>query len=206
MNTPETILQELLEGNARFIDGKSIHTNDSSLLKLKDLATTGQFPKAVVLCCSDSRAPVEIIFDQDIGDLFVIRVAGNIIAPSLIGSIEFAISTFGTNLVLVMGHTQCGAIKATLDHINHTEVIATENIHDIVSRIKPHIYLLTQNKEIKACDHMDMAVEMNVKASVHQLKFSSRLIETQMIAKKLEIHGAVLDLKSGKVNLIKNLF
>lgn len=204
MNKPKAVLQELLEGNKRFTNGTSIHKNDASLLKLKDLATTGQFPKAIILCCSDSRAPVEIIFDQDIGDLFVIRVAGNIIAPSLVGSIEFAISTFKTNLVLVMGHTQCGAIKATLDHISHSEAIASENIHDIVSRIKPHIFALTQNKEIKQCDQMDKAVEVNVKASVHHLKFASRLIESLLLEKTIEIHGAVLDLKSGKVAMLQN--
>jgi len=198
------ILQELLEGNDRFINGKTIHANDSSLAKLKNLAITGQFPKAIILCCSDSRAPVEIIFDQDIGDLFVIRVAGNVIAPSLIGSIEFAISTFGTNLVLVMGHTQCGAIRATLEYIAHAEAIATENIHDIVSRIKPHIFALTQNKDIKACDHMDIAVEVNVQASVNQLKFSSRLIESCLLKKTIEIHGSVLDLNSGKVKMLKD--
>ena len=204
MNNSAFILQELLDGNERFINGKTIHANDSSLAKLKNLAITGQFPKAIVLCCSDSRAPVEIIFDQDIGYLFVIRVAGNVIAPSLIGSIEFAISTFDTNLILVMGHTQCGAIKATLEHIAHAEAVATENIHDIVSRIRPHIFALTQNKEIKACDQLDIAVAENVRASVHQLKFSSRLIESVLLKKTIEIHGAVLDLKSGKVNMLKD--
>ena len=204
MNNSAIVLHELIEGNDRFINGKTIHANDSSLAKLKNLAITGQFPKAIVLCCSDSRAPVEIIFDQDIGDLFVIRVAGNVIAPSLVGSIEFAISTFGTSLVLVMGHTQCGAIRATLEHIAHAEAIASENIHDIVSRIKPHIFALTQNKEIKACDHMDIAVEVNVKASVHQLKFSSQLIESCLLKKTIEIHGSVLDLNSGKVKMLKD--
>ena len=204
MNNSAIVLHELIEGNDRFIHGKTIHANDSSLAKLKNLAITGQFPKAIVLCCSDSRAPVEIIFDQDIGDLFVIRVAGNVIAPSLVGSIEFAISTFGTSLVLVMGHTQCGAIRATLEHIAHAEAIASENIHDIVSRIKPHIFALTQNKEIKACDHMDIAVEVNVKASVHQLKFSSQLIESCLLKKTIEIHGSVLDLNSGKVKMLKD--
>ena len=204
MNNSAIVLHELIEGNDRFINGKTIHANDSSLAKLKNLAITGQCPKAIVLCCSDSRAPVEIIFDQDIGDLFVIRVAGNVIAPSLVGSIEFAISTFGTSLVLVMGHTQCGAIRATLEHIAHAEAIASENIHDIVSRIKPHIFALTQNKEIKACDHMDIAVEVNVKASVHQLKFSSQLIESCLLKKTIEIHGSVLDLNSGKVKMLKD--
>ena len=89
------IVEDLKRGNQRFLEGRSVQSSESSLIKLKDFAKRGQFPKAIVLCCSDSRAPVEMIFDQDIGDLFVIRVAGNIIAPSLVGSVEFAASTFG---------------------------------------------------------------------------------------------------------------
>jgi carbonic anhydrase len=203
ITSPRNILNELLAGNTRFISGSSILSSKSSLKKLKEFAQTGQVPKAIVLCCSDSRAPVEIIFDQDIGDLFVIRVAGNIIAPSLIGSVEFAASTFGTNLVLVMGHTQCGAIKATLDHITNSNAITSENLHDIVSRIKPHIYSITTTKESCPGEHIAKAVEANVRASVNQLTFSSRLIEELILNKKLEIHGAVLDLHSGVVKLLE---
>ena len=106
------VIEDLVWGNTRFVEGKSIKSSAASLKKLKDFSEKGQIPKAIVLCCSDSRAPVEMIFDQDIGDLFVIRVAGNIVAPSLVGSVEFAASTFGTELVLVMGHSQCGAVDA----------------------------------------------------------------------------------------------
>src|SRR5271156_4939249 len=130
---PDHVLTDLKAGNLRFREGKSIHTPQSSLNKLKTFATTGQTPKAIVLCCSDSRAPVEMIFDQDIGDLFVVRVAGNIVAPSLVGSIEFAAGTFGTRLVVVMGHTQCGAVAATLSHIADPAATTSENIQDIVS-------------------------------------------------------------------------
>jgi carbonic anhydrase len=203
LTPPQNILNELLAGNTRFISGSTILSSESSLKKLKEFAQIGQVPKAIVLCCSDSRAPVEIIFDQDIGDLFVIRVAGNIIAPSLIGSVEFAASTFGTNLVLVMGHTHCGAIKATLDHITNSNPIASENLHDIVSRIKPHIYSITTTKETSPGEHIAKAVEANVRASVNQLTFSSRLIEDLILNKKLEIHGAVLDLHSGVVKLLE---
>ena len=140
------VLKELKAGNKRFLAGKSVQSSKSSLKKLKDFAKTGQAPKATVLCCSDSRAPVEMIFDQDIGDLFVIRVAGNIVAPSLVGSVEFAANRFKTHLVLVMGHTQCGAITATLDHIENAQAISSENIYDLVSRIKPHILPIAQMK------------------------------------------------------------
>jgi carbonic anhydrase len=200
--TPSAVIEELLSGNKRFLDGKSIKSTDSSLQKLKDFAKSGQFPKAIILCCSDSRAPVEMIFDQDIGDLFVIRVAGNIIAPSLVGSVEFAASAFGTSLVLVMGHSQCGAIKATLDYIENANDISTENIHDIVGRIRPHIFQITKQNDISRSEKLELAVEANVRASVSQLEHSSRLIEKLVQDKKVEVVGAILDLESGKVRLI----
>lgn len=204
INNPIRILQELKDGNARFLNGKSVQSSDSSLRKLKDYAKTGQLPKAIVLCCSDSRAPVEMIFDQDIGDLFVIRVAGNIVAPSLVGSIEFATSTYGTNLVLVMGHSQCGAIKATLDHIENAQGIPSENIHDIVNRIKPHILPITRIPKISDKEKMMRAVETNVHASVNQLSHSSNLIRNLVQQGKIKILGAVLDLSSGLVNFFEH--
>jgi carbonic anhydrase len=195
-------LNDLQAGNRRFLEGKSVQCAISSLKKLKDYADTGQFPKAIVLCCSDSRAPVEMIFDQDIGDLFVIRVAGNVVAPSLVGSVEFAASTFGTNLILVMGHTQCGAIKATLDYIEHSKAISSENIHDIVSRIKPHIFPIAQMHDLSDEEKSMRAVEANVRASVNQLSHSSRLIEGLVDQGKIMIIGAVLNLASGLVNFL----
>jgi carbonic anhydrase len=204
INNPRQILQELKDGNTRFLDGKSIQSSDSSLRKLKDFAKTGQLPKAIVLCCSDSRAPVEMIFDQDIGDLFVIRVAGNIVAPSLVGSVEFAASTYGTKLVLVMGHSQCGAIKATLDHIADPHGISSENIHDIVSRIKPHILPITHMSMLSDHEKMHHAVEANVRASVNQLSHSSHLIEDLVQQSRIQIVGAVLDLSTGLVNFLES--
>lgn len=195
----ERVIEDLMSGNKRFLEGKSIQTSESSLKKLKNFSENGQFPKAIVLCCSDSRAPVEMIFDQDIGDLFVIRVAGNIIAPSLIGSVEFAVAAFGTSLVLVMGHTQCGAIKATLDHIENSNAIPSENIHDIVSRIKPHIFPITQ-MPVSYEEKFTRSVEANVLASVDQLGHSSRLLEGLLSQRKIKIRGAVLNLATGKVD------
>jgi len=196
------IIEDLKRGNGRFLDGNSIHSTESSLRKLKEFAANGQVPKAIVLCCSDSRAPVEMIFDQDLGDLFVIRVAGNIIAPSLVGSVEYAVSTFGTNLVLVMGHTQCGAVTATLDHILHAHAISSENIHDIVSRIKPHIFSISQIRDMPYKEKLALAVEANVVASVGQLSTSSRLIESLVQQEKIKIIGSVLNLSTGRVEFL----
>ena len=200
---PIEVMKELKDGNTRFANGLTIHSAESSLNKLKDFSKTGQFPKAIVLCCSDSRAPVELIFDQDIGDLFVIRVAGNIVAPSLVGSVEYAVAMFGTNLVLVMGHTQCGAVKATLNHIEKKETIS-ENINDIVKRIKPHIFTIAKSKTTLPEEKMNQAIEANVHASVGHLSTSSQLIEELVRKGQMQIHGAVLNLDTGIVEFLES--
>jgi carbonic anhydrase len=204
MSNQDLIIEELKDGNLRFLEGKSLQSSQSSLRKLKEFAKVGQSPKVIVLCCSDSRAPVEMIFDQDIGDLFVIRVAGNIVAPSLVGSVEFAASTFGTSLVLVMGHTQCGAIAATLDQIEDVTLSSSHNIHDIVNRIKPHVFPIAKMKELSRQEKMDRAVEANTIASVSQLSASSRLIEELVQDGKLKIIGAVLELATGQVRFLED--
>lgn len=203
MTNPDKILSELQAGNSRFLAGESVQCSISSLKKIKDFAEKGQSPKAIILCCSDSRAPVEMVFDQDIGDLFVIRVAGNIVAPSLVGSVEFAVSTFGTKLVIVMGHTECGAIKATLDYIKGLRTIDSENIHDIVSRIKPHISYIAKTKELTSEEKMTQATYANVIASVDQLSHSSRIIEELVSKDKIKIMGAVLHLSTGHVEFLE---
>lgn len=199
---PIEVMKELKDGNTRFANGQTIHSAESSLNKLKDFSKTGQFPKAIVLCCSDSRAPVELIFDQDIGDLFVIRVAGNIVAPSLVGSVEYAASMFGTNLVLVMGHTQCGAVRATLNFIEKTTTLS-DNINDIVKRIKPHIFTIAKTKGAPFEDKMSLAIEANVRASVAQLSTSSQMIEELVRKGQMQIHGAVLNLDTGLVDFLE---
>src|SRR5271170_3404463 len=130
-------LLRLIEGNARFIKNRrtgllAVHRDVRKLM----LKSRGPF--AIILSCSDSRAPSEILFDQGLGDLFVIRVAGNIVAPSLIGSVEFAAATTPARLVVVMGHTQCGAILATFDAVEGKKPVISKNVHDIVERIEPH--------------------------------------------------------------------
>lgn len=198
----QEIIAELVAGNQRFLDGTSVKTSAGSLQRLKDFAVQGQAPKAIILCCSDSRAPVETIFDQDIGDLFVIRVAGNIIAPSLVGSIEFAASMFGTKLVMVMGHTRCGAVQATLEVLQTPTDHLSENVLDIVSRIKPHIHAVADMPGLSPDEKSNRAVAANALASVKQLRHASPLIEQWVQAGKIEIIGAVLDLTTGQVELL----
>jgi carbonic anhydrase len=196
------IVAEFKAGNQRFLAGTSLHSSRASLMKLKEYARIGQSPKAVVLCCSDSRAPVEMIFDQDLGDVFVIRVAGNIVAPSLVGSVEFAAITFGTPVVMVMGHTQCGAVTTTLRHIQTKEPLSSEGLNDIVSRIKPHIHAIARIPDISEEEKVTRAVEANVRASVGQLSHSSRIIEEMVTLGQLKILGAVLELSTGVVSFL----
>src|SRR5580698_2146771 len=143
----KTALNRLMQGNRRFVKNRStgllgVHRD------IRKLMLKSRGPFAIILSCSDSRAPSEILFDQGLGDLFVIRVAGNIVAPSLVGSVEFAAATTQARLVVVMGHTQCGDIQATYDSIvgkKHTAM--SDNIKDIVDRIKPHMTKLISKKK-----------------------------------------------------------
>src|SRR3954469_23568050 len=130
-------LERLREGNRRFVagHGEDVLTTPSRRRELAD----GQEPFAITLGCSDSRVPAELVFDQGLGDLFVIRVAGNIVAPSGIGSVEYAISQFGTRLVVVMGHTHCGAIRATLNGIQGGDSSDSRHVRSITDRIRPHV-------------------------------------------------------------------
>lgn len=197
------VAQELVAGNQRFLSAQSQQSSALSLLKLKEFADNAQAPKAIVLCCSDSRAPVEMIFDQDLGDLFVIRVAGNIVAPSLVGSVEYAVSTFGTNFVLVMGHSGCGAIRATLDHIENPALIPSANLHDILGRIMPYVRPIAQ-MPISYEDKLSRSVLTNVRASVSGLSHGSSLIENWVLKGELTVMGAVLDLHTGVVTFLED--
>ncbi len=138
MTTGREALRRLREGNERFVANVRSMKSLSSAARRAELAVA-QEPFAIVLGCSDSRVPVEIVFDQGLGDLFVIRVAGNIVAPSLIGSVEFAAAQFGTRLVIVLGHSQCGAIIATLDQLRRPTANQSPNLKSIVDRIRPAV-------------------------------------------------------------------
>jgi len=133
-------LKRLMEGNERFINGFRSVEPLFSHKKMAELSENGQKPFVIVLTCSDSRSPVEMIFDQGIGEVFVVRVAGNVVAPSLLASMEFAAANFGSTLLLVMGHTKCGAVNATLQHCkNPAEVLPSVHLEELVSRIRPAV-------------------------------------------------------------------
>lgn len=193
-------LERLREGNYRF--SKNLRALDSmpSTTKRMEL-TAGQEPMAVILGCSDSRVPAELVFDQGLGDLFVIRVAGNIVAPSQIGSVEFAVSQFGTRLVVVLGHSQCGAIMATIDELSKGNDSPSKNISSIVDRVKPAVEgLMHTELKNKPEALMNEAVRANVRASANQLRHGSEIIEKLIENNGLLIVGAEYCLESGVVD------
>jgi carbonic anhydrase len=161
--------------------------------------TSGQEPFAIILGCSDSRVPAEIIFDFSLGHLFVIRVAGNIVAPSQIGSIEFAAEQFGTRLVVVMGHENCGAVAATLDELNRPTESRSPNLSAIVDRIRPAVEPLTASGAEGAA-LLKQAVRANVRASVNQLQHGSEILKNQIRDDGLLVVGAEYSLKTGAVD------
>jgi len=200
--TPEESLRRLIDGNRRFRGSASVAPRGWD----PSLAGDGQRPFAVVLGCSDSRTPVEILFDQGFGDLFVVRVAGNVVAPSVVGSIEFAASQFGSRLVVVMGHTRCGAVTAAVHAIETGRGPESRNLRDITDRIAPHVEeLIRAPRPIGASedDLLHEAVRANVRASVDHLRHGSRILEELVGAGRLVVVGAEYDLATGAVDFFE---
>lgn len=195
----EQALKRLIDGNRRFVRNRgtgllAVH-KDTRRLMIKSRG-----PFAIILSCSDSRAPSEILFDQGLGDLFVIRVAGNVVAPSLVGSVEFAAATTQARLVVVMGHTQCGAVQATYEAVTSKKPVMSENLYDIVERISPHIRRVVARKKGKRDDILREAMRANVLASADHLRHGSRILEEMVREKELMIVGAEYDIDSGVVD------
>jgi carbonic anhydrase len=192
-------LERLREGNCRFasnIGSREMLLNHSRLAELPK----EQQSFAIVLGCSDSRVPAEIVFDQGLGDLFVIRVAGNIVAPSQVGSVEFAASRFGTRLVVVLGHSQCGAILATLEELQQPAENQSRNLRSIVDRIRPSVEALLQTDlrhDLDALVHH--AVRANVSVSVSHLRSGSDVLEQLIRNDGLLVVGAEYSLETGLV-------
>ncbi len=195
----------LREGNRRFVSEAPSRDTVESRARRLELAS-GQEPFATILGCSDSRVPVEIIFDQGLGDLFVIRVAGNIVAPSLIGSVEFAAEQFHTRLVVVLGHTRCGAIEATLEQLQRPVENQSRNLRSIVDFIRPGVEGLLRtdlknNHDLLAHE----ACRANVRASVNHLRHGSEIIERLIQNDGLMVVGAEYSLETGVVDFFENL-
>lgn len=201
--TPDEALARLLEGNRRFatnvrsVDALVSHLRRHELLE-------GQRPFAVIVGCSDSRAPAEILFDQGLGDLFVIRVAGPVIGPSQIGSVEFACLKLEAPLVVVLGHSQCGAIQATISEILQPEEGQSDHLLSIVNRIRPAVKdLVLEHRDEPPPELFDVAMEANVRACVGQLLQGSGVLRQRIADGVLKVVGAEYQLESGRVELVE---
>jgi carbonic anhydrase len=192
-------LQRLRDGNRRFVAEVRGQEALVSRARRRELAA-GQEPFAIILGCSDSRVPAEIVFDQGLGDLFVIRVAGNIVAPSQVGSVEFAAERFGTRLVVVLGHSNCGAIIATVDELSRRSEEQSKNLQSIVDRIRPSVEPLFGTPV--AGDHdalVRQAVRANIRMSANQLRHGSASLEQLIQNNGLRVVGAEYSLETGVV-------
>jgi carbonic anhydrase len=203
MTDAREALRRLREGNQRFVS--NVRSLEALLTHTKRAEQAqGQQPFAIILGCSDSRVPAEIVFDQGVGDLFVIRVAGNIVAPSLVGSVEFAAARFGTRLVVVLGHSQCGAIQATLEVVTGSEATHSGNLLSIVDRIRPSVEGLVAaglgSDPLALARH---AVRANIRASVDHLRHGSSVLESLIATEGLRVVGAEYSLETGRVEFFE---
>ena len=198
-------LERLRAGNARFASGVR-HVDTFMSQARRGEFVDGQRPFAVILGCSDSRVPVEMVFDQGLGDLFVIRVAGNIVAPSQIGSVEFATEQFGTRLVVVLGHTRCGAVQATLEQLQQPTTNQSRNLRSIVDRIRPSVEgLLATDLASDAAALVRAAVRANVCVAANQLRHGSEALEHLIRNDGLLVVGAEYSLETAIVEFFDGL-
>jgi len=203
--TAKKALERLLEGNQRFVSGESFQVARVGNSRRQELVDD-QNPFAIVLGCSDSRVPLELVFDQGLGDLFVIRVAGNIVMPSQIGSVEFAADKFGTKLVVVLGHSQCGAVLATLEELEQSTESRSASLRAIVNAIRPSVeHLVEGRQECTRSELVQAAVQANIHASVEKLVHGSEIIENLIENEKLLVVGAEYSLETGKVTVLESV-
>ncbi len=198
MQTALQALETLKTGNARFVG----HVRDDKVMASQENRddSGGQKPMAIILGCSDSRVPAELVFDQGFGSLFVVRVAGNVVAPPEVGSVEFAVQSFDTPLVVVLGHSNCGAVSATINALENPGGAVTPNIWSIVDRIKPAVSTLLETplKDDKEA-LLAHAIRANVRLAADHLRHGSRLLEERIDSGKLLVVGAEYSLKTGEV-------
>lgn len=191
--TPEKALLILKEGNLRFVENQ---VADRNLMEQIDQTSQGQFPFAVVLGCIDSRVPPELVFDLGIGDIFSIRIAGNIINQDILGSMEFATKVVGSKQILVLGHTSCGAVQGALDDVE------LGNLTGLVGKIKPAVETTKQSLAIGDEIKVDQVAENNVKMTIEQIKEKSPILKELFENNEIGITGAMYDVSTGKVSFL----
>ncbi len=193
-------LARLRDGNRRFVANRTA-TDLLASEKRRTELVAGQEPFAIILGCSDSRVPAELVFDQGFGDLFVIRIAGNIVAPSQIGSVEFAAERYGTKLVVVLGHSQCGAVLATLEELRRPGETQSRNLRAIVDRVRPSVESLLEGPAVNDEALVRKAVRANVRVSANHLRHGSEVLERLIETNGLLVVGAEYSLETGLVDI-----
>ena len=191
--TPRKALQFLQEGNDRFINNLKANRN---LLEQANETRDGQWPFATILSCIDSRTSAELIFDQGLGDIFSVRIAGNIVNTDILGSMEFACKVAGSKLIVVLGHSKCGAVKGACDHVE------MGNLTELLSKIQPAVYQekeTTDDRTSKNSGFVENVAEINVKRSVKNIIERSFVLEQMLEEGQIGIVGAMHDIESGKV-------
>ncbi len=205
MISAEEALERLKEGNKRYASDEPGSCALTDHARRRELVS-GQLPFAIILGCSDSRVPAEIIFDQSVGDLFVIRVAGNVVAPSQVGSVEYAAALFETRLVVVLGHSNCGAVDATIKELEQPQELRSPNLTSIVDRIRPSVESL-MNTELRNDRNqlMCQAVRANIRASADHLRHGSQILEELVVTNGLKIVGAEYSLETGLIDFFDGI-
>lgn len=195
--TPMLVLEDFIEGNSRFIANKANTADHKALITQ---TTTGQHPKAIVLSCIDSRVPVELIFDQTIGDVFVARVAGNFENTDILGSMEYSCKVAGSKLVFVLGHESCGAVKAACDHVELGNITAMlDNIQPAVKKSEGEV---SGEHNSSNRGFVDKTIENNVLLTIERIREKSPILKEMEDMKEIKIVGGVYHISSGKVTMI----
>jgi len=196
--TPSMALDILKEGNKRFMNNLKANRN---LLQQANETSDGQHPFAVILSCIDSRTSAELIFDQGLGDVFSVRIAGNIINEDILGSMEFACKVAGSKIIVVLGHTKCGAVKGACDHVE------MGNLTALLSKIQPAVYdekTVTENRNSGNADFVEKVASINVKRTVHAIMERSPILKEMIQAGTIGIVGGTHDIASGEVNFYED--
>ncbi len=193
--TPDEALKDLLKGNERYVAGEMLHRDLPTQISA---TTNGQYPKAVVLACIDSRVPVEYIFDQGVGDIFVTRVAGNIEDTDLLGSMEYGVGVAGSKLIMVLGHQNCGAVKSAIKKVD----VGSPNVNALLNEIQPAVNAVEGERDVKNKVYFEKVVKMNVQKTVEDIRNRSKIIRDLEKDGKIKLVGAYYSLKDGKVTLL----
>jgi carbonic anhydrase len=193
--SPDMALDDLLKGNKRYMSGKMVKRD---LNRQVAATTNGQFPKAVVLACIDSRVPVEYIFDQGVGDIFVVRVAGNIEDEELLGSMEYGIGVAGAKLLMVLGHENCGAVKSAIKQVD----VGSEHVSCLLHHIEPAIQKVEGERNHKDKDYLDRVIKSNVVQTLADIRSKSKIISSLEEKGDVKVVGAYYDLKNGEVSIL----